>query len=172
MKLYELQDQLVKIDDVLEAATDPETQEILESAKEDLLKTIDGKIEDILNYIADCKAKVEQLKKEEDRIAKKRKTLENKADYLKSMLMWFMKRNNQTKAEFGMWNVSVSKTPAKVILDVDEDDLPAWFKKVSYVVDKMAIKDQMVNDKCFVQGIDGMPIQVAHIETGETVRIK
>ena len=172
MKLYDLQDQLVQIDNILEANTNEETQEILESARDEVLKAIDGKVENILEFMSDCKAKVEYLKNEEARIAKKRKTLENKVEYFKNMLMWFMKTNGQDKAEFGTWNVSVAKTPAKVVLDVEEDDLPAWFKKVSYTVDKTAIKEQMVNDKCFIQGIDGMPIQVAHIETGETVRIK
>lgn len=171
-RLYDLQDQLVQIDNILEENTNEETQEILESAREEVLKAIDGKIENILEFASDCKAKIEQLKKEEDRIAKKRKTLENKVEYFKNMLIWFMKTNGQDKAEFGTWNVSLSKTPEKVVLDVADDDLPAWLKRVTYTVDKTAIKQQMINGKCFVQGIDGMPIQVAHTETSETIRVK
>lgn len=171
-KLYELQEQLVAIDDVLEAATDPETQEILESAKEDLLATIDGKIENILNYIADCKARTEQLKVETVRLLAKKTSLEKKADYLKNMLMWYMKTNDKKKETFGTWDVTVAKTAGKVVLDVDEDSIPAWFKKVSYTIDKTAIKENMINNKAFVPDIDGSPIQIAHIEEGESLRIK
>lgn len=171
-RLYDLQDQLMQIDNILADNTNEETQEILESAREEVLKAIDGKVENILEFMSDCKAKIEQLKNEENRIAKKRKTLENKAEYLKDMLMWFMKTNNQTKAEFGTWNVSVAKTPEKVVLDVSEEDLPDWFKRLTYTVDKVAIKDKMVNGKCCISGIDGMPIQIAHTESGETIRVK
>ena len=57
-KLYELEEQLVRIDEILENNTNPETQEILESAKDELLQEINGKVENILNFIADCKGKV------------------------------------------------------------------------------------------------------------------
>ena len=171
-RLYDLQDQLMQIDNILADNTNEETQEILESARDEVLKAIDGKIENILEFMSDCKAKVEQLKSEEIRIAKKRKTLENKAEYLKGMLMWFMKTNNQTKAEFGTWNVSVAKTPDKVVLDIDEASLPSWCKKITYTADKTVLKNQMIDGKAFIEGEDGKPLMIAHIESGETIRIK
>lgn len=171
-RLYDLQDQLVQIDNVLANNTNPETEEILESAKDELLKTIDGKIENILDYISDCKAKQEQLKAEEERLAKKRKTLENKTEYLKGMLMWFMKTNNQTKAEFGTWDVTVAKTAGKVVLDINEESLPSWCKKVTYTADKTVLKAQMIDGKAFIEGEDGQPLMIAHIEEGESLRIK
>lgn len=171
-RLYDLQDQLMQIDNILADNTNEETQEILESARDEVLKAIDGKVENILEFMSDCKAKVEQLKSEEIRIAKKRKTLENKAEYLKGMLMWFMKTNNQTKAEFGTWNVSVAKTPDKVVLDIDEASLPSWCKKVVYTADKTVLKNQMIDGKAFIEGEDGKPLMIAHIESGETIRVK
>lgn len=171
-KLYELQEQLVKIDDVLEAATDPETQEILESAREDLLATIDGKIEDILNYIADCKAKADQLRVETVRLIAKRTSLDKKVDYLKNMIMWFMKNNNIKKESYGNYDVTISKTPDKVVLDIDEESLPSWCKKITYTADKTVLKNQMIDGKAFIEGEDGQPLMIAHIESGETIRIK
>lgn len=166
-KLYELQEQLVKIDDVLEAATDPETQEILESAREDLLATIDGKIEDILNFIADCKAKSEQLKVETVRLVAKRTSLDKKVDYLKNMIMWFMKNNNMKKESYGNWDITVSKTPEKVVLDACDDAFPEEYKKYSWDIDKTAIKNNIVDGKLVVNGK-----LLAHTESGETIRIK
>lgn len=169
-KLYELQDQLVAIDNILEANTDSESQEILESAKEEILKAIDGKVEDILNFMADCKAKAEQLKAEEERLAKKRKALENKSEYLKNMVYYLMKSTNQQKAEYGTWNCTISRTTPKIIID-DENLIPAEFIKTTTTVDKTALKQKMIDGKMVVV-FDGVETQVAHTETTESLRIR
>lgn len=170
--LYELQDQLVQIDNVLANNTNPETEEILESAKDELLKTIDGKIENILDYISDCKAKSEQLKVETVRLLAKKTSLEKKADYLKSILIWYMKTNDKTKESFGTWDIAIAKTAGKVVLDIDEASLPTWCKKVTYTADKTVLKAQMIDGKAFIEGEDGKPLMIAHIEEGESLRIK
>lgn len=172
MKLYELQDNLVAIDNILENNTNPETQEILESARADLLKEIDGKVENILAFMSDCKGRVEQLRAEEERIAKKRKSLENKVEYLKNMVYWFMKSNNQQKAEFGTWNCTVAKTAGKVVFDVAVDDFPLWLKQIEYSVNKTAVKERMVDGVLCVTNDEGDRIQLAHMEEGESLRIK
>lgn len=169
-KLYDLQSQLVAIDDILENNTDQETQEILESAREELLQAVDNKIENILNFMADCKGKVEQLKAEEERIYKKRKALENKTEYLKNMVFWFMKSNNQQKAEFGTYNCTIAKTTPKIVID-DEHLIPAEFIKTTISVDKTALKQKMTDGK-YIITFDGVETQVAHTEESECLRIK
>lgn len=170
MKLYELQDQLVAIDNILETNTDPESQEILESARNEIITAIDGKVENILNFMSDCKAKADQLKQEELRLATKRKALENKAEYLKNMIYYLMKINNLQKAEYGNWNCCIAKTAPKVIID-DEYLVPDQFVKHIYNIDKVALKNAMKDGK-FVAIIDGKEIQVAHTEEGESLRIR
>lgn len=169
-KLYELQDQLVAIDNILEQNTDPESQAILESAKDELLKAIDGKVENILNFMSDCKGKAEQLKAEEERIAKKRKALENKADYLKGMIYWLMKTNNQQKAEYGTWNCTIARTAPKIIVD-DEHWLPQDCIKTVTSVDKTALKAYLADGK-YVATVDGKEILVAHFEENDCLRIR
>lgn len=169
--LYELQDNLVKIDEILENNTNSETQEILESAKEELLKEIDGKIEGILDYIDDCKAKCQQLKENEERLAKKRKTLENKTDYLRGLLLWFMKTNDKTKESFGNWNITVAKTAGRVVVDTDIDKFPIWLIKTTYTVDKDAVKKAMLEGKCIIKDEEGKETLLAHLEIGESLRI-
>ena len=172
MKLYELQDQLVQIDAILEQNTNEETQEILESAKDEVLQQIDGKIENILDYINDCKSRCDQLKENEQRLAAKRKVLENKAEYLRNMLMWYMETNNKTKESFGNWDITVAKTAGKVVLDINEESLPSWCKKQTWSVDKTVLKAQMVEGKAYIEGEDGNPLLIAHIEEGKSIRIK
>lgn len=168
-KLYELQDQLVAIDAILAENTDPETEEILESAKEELLKQVGDKIENILDYVSDCKAKMEQLKSEEERLAKKRKSIERKVDYLKKIVFDTMKINNQNRAEYGTWNLSIVQTPPKVVID-DEQWIPQEFIKTTIAVDKTALKSVMTDGK-FVVKVDGHDIQIAHTERSESLRI-
>ena len=171
-RLYDLQDQLIAIENILEANTNEETAEILESAKIDLMAAINNKVENIIDFMDDCKAKVGQLKDREAALAQKRKTLENKIDYLRNMVLWYMKNIEKTKETFGDWNVTVAKTAGKVVLDIPEEDVPLYFKHVVYTVDKNAIKQNMIAGKACVVLDSGESVQVAHIEEGESLRIK
>jgi hypothetical protein len=167
MRLYELQDQLMAIDNILESNTNSETQEILESAKEELLTAINGKCENILDFIDDCKCKIDQLKERELNLAKKRRILENKIVYLKNMMLWYMKTNNITKESFGDWNLTVAKTAGRVVLDACDDAFPDCFKKWTFDIDKTALKEQMKDGQLIFNGK-----MLAHIEEGESLRIK
>lgn len=174
MKLYELQEQLAQIDAILEQNTDQDTQAILESAKQEVLQAVDGKLENILDYMSEINARVEYLKAEETRLAQKRKALANKTEYLRDMVYGYMKSQNLTKAEYGTWNLTVAKTPAKVIITDDAAELlPDSLCRITRVADKTAIKQAMGNDNELTVEVDGRIIVVAQLaETGETVRIK
>lgn len=167
MKLYEMCDNLIQIDNILETNTDFESQQILESAKEELLTAINGKCENILDFIDDCKSKIDQLKEKEESLIKKRKSLENKIEYLKNMMLWYMQTNNKEKESFGDWDLSVAKSRGKVVFDISEEEIPDCFKKWSFVVDRTALKEQMEDGKLIV---NGKPL--AHIEETTYLRIK
>lgn len=169
-KLYELQDQLVAIDNILETNTDPESQEILESARNEIIVAIDGKVENILNFMSDCKAKADQLKQEELRLATKRKALENKAEYLKNMIYYLMKTSNLQKAEYGTFSCTIARTAPKIIVD-DEQWLPQCCIKTVTTVDKTALKSYLLDGK-YTTTVDGQEILVAHTEEGECLRIR
>lgn len=170
MKLYELQDQLVAIDNILENNTDPESQEILESAKEEVLKEINGKIENVLDFISDCNAKCSQLAEEIKRLTAKKKTLENKSEYLKNLVYTTMKAGGIIKAAYGNWDCTIAKNPPRVVID-DEQWVPAEFVKTVVSVDKTALKNAMT-DGVYRVTVDGQDIQIAHTETSESLRIK
>ena len=166
-KLYEMQAQLVQIDNILAENTNPETEEILATAREELLKAIDGKLESVLDFISDCKSKADQLAAREEVFYKRRKALEKKVEYLKSLVFGEMKTRGEAKAVYGDWNCSIAKTPARVVLDCLEDLVPAEFTKMVLQIDKTAIKDAMVDGVCKVGDL-----QIAHTEQGESLRIK
>jgi hypothetical protein len=169
--LYELTDQLKAIDDILDNSTDAETNEILESAREEILKAIDDKCENILEYQSDLKGKIEQLKQEELRIHTKKKVLENRVEYLRQMLIWYMKSHDKTKMSCGTYDLTLGESAGKVVLDVPEEQIPAYLKRVTYTVDKTALKNTMINDCLYVADGDDL-VLLAHLEPTPILRIK
>lgn len=174
MKLFELNEQLMAIDSLLAENINEETEEILESAKEELMKDIHTKMENILQYISHCKAQAEYYKSEEARIAKKRKTLENRVDWLKNMVYTQMKHEGKTKAEYGTYTLSIAKTPAKIVLTDDASELlPDHLCNITRTPNRSAIKEAMGDDTELALEVDGRLIVVAELDkTGESLRIR
>lgn len=171
--LWNLNNQMIAIDSLLSDNTDPETQEILESAKEQLGKDIESKMENILGYIAECKSRVAFLKSEEDRIATKRKAIERRIDWLRDMVRGQLIATGRQKAEYGTWTATLFKTPDKVVVMAGMDEkIPDNLCKITRSPDKKLIKDAMGGSK-ELKIIDGdQEILVATIESGTTsVRI-
>lgn len=169
--LYELNDQLMAIDNILDGNTDSETNEILESAREEILKAIDDKCENILEYQSDLKAKIEQLEQEEKRIHTKKKVLENRVEYLRQMLIWYMKSHDKTKMSCGTYDLTLGKSSGKVVLDVSEEEIPAYLKRVTYAVDKTALKNMMINGMAYIADGDEI-VKLAHLEETDALRIR
>lgn len=172
MTLYELDYNLRQIDSVLSEAQDEETLEILEETKKVLLPQIEERASDILTYIGDCTSRAKHLKEESARIAKKSKSLEKRAEFLKGLIKQHMQATNQKKATYGTYDVTLAKTqPRLVINEGDEQWLPDELCTVTRTPNKTAIKEIMNGDKLVVQ-VDGKFIEVAHLESDETIRIK
>lgn len=172
MTLYELDYNLRQIDSLLTASQNPETLEILDDAKKVLLHDIEEKAVDILTYLGDCKARAKHLKDEAARIDKKAKALERRAEFLKGLIKQHLQATNQDKATYGTYDVTLAKTPDRVVIDQGEEQwLPDDLCTVTRTPDKAAIKERMVDGK-LTAVVDGKEITLAHLESDETIRIK
>ncbi|MBO7735500.1 MAG: siphovirus Gp157 family protein [Methanobrevibacter sp.] len=172
MTLYELDYNLRQIDSLLTVAQDEESLDILEDAKKVLLQDIDEKAVDILTYMSDCTARAKHLKEEAIRLAKKAKALENRADWLKDLLKTHLQSTKQEKATYGIYDVSLAKTPDKVVLNNGEEQwLPDELCTITRTPNKTEIKKHMINGK-LIANIDGQEIELAHLESDTTIRIK
>lgn len=171
--LYELNEQMLAIDSILSSNTDIETGEILESARETLMQDIETKIENILGYISECKSKSEYYKGEMDRLAKKKKVLDNRVEWLKKLIFAHLKATGRMKAEYGTWGVSIGKSPDRVLVADDMVELlPDAMCRIKREPDKVAIKAAMV-DGVYKATIDGHDVVLATLETGnEALRIR
>ena len=119
MNLYELTEQY---DEVMSLLYDNETDEqtIL-----DTLESIEGEIEDKAdNYakiIKTMTAEAEAIKSEEDRIHKRRMTLENRAKWLKDTLQANLEFIGKTKFKTELFSFSVSQNGGKQPLAITEN---------------------------------------------------
>lgn len=171
--LYEMSEQLKAIDSLLVANEDAETQEILESAKEELLQDIDTKMESIIQYMNDCDSKIAQCKEEKARLDAKIKSCTNKKEFLKTLCKNYLIERGTQKAEYGTHTLTVSKTPAKVILTDDAEMLlPDQYCTITRTPNKTAIKEAMTDGELFVQVGDKKVVLATLDETGTTLRVK
>ena len=82
------------------------------------------------------------MKNEEKRISEQRKALENRITKFKEYVKECMEKNNITKIETGLGNLSTAKSPISVEI-INEDEIPEQFKTevVTIKIDKKAITD-------------------------------
>lgn len=172
LTLYELDYNLRQLDSVLSEAQDEETCAILEETREVLLKEIEEKAVTILTYMSDCEAHAEHLMNESKRIAKKAKNLTARRDFLKSLITEHLKSQGASTREFGTYTVTLAKTPDRVVLTDDATALlPDHLCTITRTPSKSAIKELMKDGK-FCVTIDGRDVELAHLESSETIRIK
>jgi len=140
MKIYEIPGALRELLDRLDA--DPDTGEVdgeALAAYAEYTTAAAEKLEGTACYCRELKAEAEAIKAEEERLAKRRKALENKSERLKAYMMPALEAMGG-KVKGVMVSLRISKTQSVTVFDIDA--LPDAFKRVVTKVDpdKMAIK--------------------------------
>ena len=134
-----------ELQDLWEAALDPETGEVDETALalfESLQIERDAKIENIACWIKNLKSDAEALKAEAKNMADRAKAAERKADSLKRYLAAALHGEKFQSARAAIsWRKSVSVE----VDDAEVENLPEQYirRKVSVEADKTAIKDAL-----------------------------
>ena len=140
--------------------------EIDEEAIRDTLEGLEGELEDkadgyavVMDYL---RADIEMIKKEQERLRNRRVTMENRIDALKERLAYMMAETGKTKFSTAYHNFSIAKNPPKVVID-HPDSIPLkYLIPQDPKVDTAAIKEDLKNG----------PVAWAHLEQGESLRIK
>ena len=158
-KLYEISESFNTLVD-FDMSTDDDVK-----AFSALMNEVQGEFEDkaenICKLIRNLQSEAEAFKVEKQRLEKKQKALENKADALKAYLEYNARQFLQQgeKRKVGLFTLFFRKTPGRLVYD-DEALIPVEFFKRS--VDVAALKDAVRAGKV----IDGV-----RIETGDTLMI-
>lgn len=161
MTLYELTDDYLRL---LEFAEDPECDPDVFA---DTMDAIEGGIEDkadgYAKVIGELSAKAEALSKEADRLANRKKAIENNIKRMKEHLTNCMVAIDKRKFKTDLFSFSVQKNQASVKFDVPEDEVPDEYMRIKREPDKTSIKKAIEA---------GEEITWAHLEQSEGVRIR
>lgn len=170
MTLYDIDAQIAALEDAAEddMLIDEETGELISVAQalDALRMEREEKIENVACWVKNLYAEVEAIREEENRLFKRRKAAEKKAENLKAWMLAAMTREDGTtdKLKTGRVMVSVKRNPPSTVVD-DEALLPWVYKTVKQTVtqDKAAIKAAI---------LAGEEVPGAHLEYGRSVIIK
>ena len=163
--LYELTSDYMEL---LELAEDPD---IDEQAFLDTLEGIEGALEDKADNYAKCMRMLEAdangIKAEEERLAKRRKTIEGNVSRMKSALQYAMEATGKTKFKTQLFSFNVQNNPASVVMDEsDVANIPERFLKYKDPeIDREAIKDA-------IKAGDQDAIDIAHLKQSQSLRIR
>jgi len=163
--LYDLTSDYLNL---LELAEDPD---IDEQAFLDTLEGIEGALEDKADNYAKCmrmlEADAKGIKAEEERLAKRRKTIEGNVSRMKSALQYAMEATGKTKFKTQLFSFNVQNNPASVVMDEsDVANIPERFLKYKDPeIDRKAIKDA-------IKSGDEDAMDIAHLEQTRGLRIK
>lgn len=139
--LYELTQDVMYLQNLLEDG------EIDEQTYNDTVECmcVEGKIENVCKMMKNLEAKAAAYKAEEDRMEKRRKTIENNVKRLKESVLNFMLCSNNKKVETGLFTVGLgSSTSVKVW---DDSHIPD-----EYLIPQMPKIDKTALGKALKEG--------------------
>ena len=143
-KLYDLTGDILKLESMMEEATDLDDEAMAEAVAEALSEqgeALNEKVRGIIGLMRNWKATAEMIHAEEKRLADRRKAYDNRQKRLSELLLFHMQRLEKQKMETDIGTVSIRKGVESVVVN-DELQLPqGYFEMVTTVQpDKAALK--------------------------------
>ena len=144
MNLYELNQNFNNLIEVLENTEDENIKELIKKSMDQLTLETNEKIENIIKYIKNLEAEAEALEKESKRLNDRKIRTLKKVDNLKGYLKDFTSSLESKKYNTGIFNISIRKNAAAIIID-NEFLVPDEFCKTEIIrkVDKIALKEKL-----------------------------
>ena len=143
--IYELTNDFREVMSLLESGEYDE--ETLKNTLECIECEIEEKADGYARVIRNTEADIAGIKAEEERLAKKRKTLENSIKQMKDNLEDAMRATGKTKFKTELFSFNIQKNPPKVQL-IEGVVIPdAYLIKQDPKVDAAYIKEQLKNGK-------------------------
>lgn len=146
LTLYEISQDYLQ---ALEHFTDPEEDIPLEAAM-DTLEGIEGQLQEkavnVAKFMQNLDATAKAIREAEQQMAKRRRAIENRAQWIKDYLKNNMEAAGITRIESPWFLLAVQKNPDSVEI-TDEASLPDDFKTevVTVKIDKASIKQAFKN---------------------------
>ena len=165
--LYDLTDDYAKFAEYMEQVElEPEMQEALEDALNNLGEDIEIKLENYAKIIKNFESDIAGLKAEEERLAKKRKAMENSIKNMKQRMTEAMIQTGKIDIKGELFKFKVQANPPSVIMDVNYiEDVP---EKYLIAQEPKIDKKKLAEDLKAGVELEG----VAHLEASASIRIR
>lgn len=165
--LYDLTGDYAKFAEYMEQVElEPEMQEALEDALNNLDEDIEIKLENYAKIIKNFESDIAGLKAEEERLAKKRKAMENSIKHMKERMTIAMQQTGKLDIKGELFKFKVQANPPAVVMDVNYiEDVP---EKYLIAQDPKIDKKKLAEDLKAGVELDG----VAHLEVSSSIRIR
>ena len=158
--LYEMTGELLQL---MEFLYDEEIDEVqLLQICKDIELEIEDKADGYAKIIKDMDGAVDALKAEEDRLKKRRKSLESRQKFLKRNLEGAMKAIGKTKFKTDLFSFGIQKNPVSVVIadekafieQCQKDGRDDLLKYAEPEINRTALKDAMKNDGEYFEGAE------------------
>ena len=138
MQLYELAEMYLNLKDM-----DIEEGD-LNAALENINDEIETKADNIAKVLRDFDGDIEALKSEEERLAKKRKAIENRQKQLKEYLQNAMLVLDKRKFKTDLFSFNIQKNAPSLRI-LDESKIPEDYYKIEKKLNKNDLKEAVKN---------------------------
>lgn len=166
--LYELTGDYAKFAEIAQQGDlDDDMQAMLDDALANLADDIEVKLEGYAKVIKNFESDIEGLKKEEDRLSGKRRTLENRVKSMKTAMRDAMIATGKLKVKGDLFSFTVRNNAPSVVMDeqyienIPEKYLIAQEPKI----DRKLLAEDLKADGAALEGI-------AHLESSQSILIK
>ena len=165
--LYELTGDYAKFAEIAQQGDlDDDMQAMLDGALANLADDIEVKLENYAKVIKNFESDIEGLKKEEDRLAGKRKILENRVKSMKTAMRDAMIATGKLKVKGDLFSFTVRNNAPSVVMDT---------YYVYNVPEKYLIPQApKIDRKLLAEDLkDGAALEgIAHLESSQSILIK
>ena len=166
--LYELTGDYAKFAEIAQQGElDDDMQAMLDDALANLADDIEVKLEGYAKVIKNFESDIEGLKKEEDRLAGKRRTLENRVKSMKTAMRDAMIATGKLKVKGDLFSFTVRNNAPAVVMDVNyiEDVPEKYLIAQEPKIDRKLLAEDLKADGAALEGI-------AHLESSQSISIK
>ena len=166
--LYELTGDYAKFAEIAQQGDlDDDMQAMLDDALANLADDIEVKLEGYAKVIKNFESDIEGLKKEEDRLAGKRRTLENRVKSMKTAMRDAMIATDKLKVKGDLFSFTVRNNAPSVVMDEQYiEDIPEKYLIAQEPkIDRKLLAEDLKADGAALEGI-------AHLESSQSILIK
>lgn len=166
--LYELTGDYAKFAEIAQQGDlDDDMQAMLDDALANLADDIEVKLEGYAKVIKNFESDIEGLKKEENRLAGKRKTLENRVKSMKTAMRDAMIATGKLKVKGDLFSFTVRNNAPSVVMDEQYiENIPEkYLVPQEPKIDRKLLAEDLKADGAALEGI-------AHLESSQSILIK